>query len=101
MEVNWDAAKFLLDFVVWLIAMALAIAAWIRSGSNKNKDSILEINQKLHGHDKRIQAVEDYTEDAPTHEDITKLRVETAALNAKLTEMHNTLNLIRSYLIKS
>lgn len=99
MDVNWDAFKFWLDFIVWIIAMAVAIAAWVRSGSNKNKETINEVQGDIHQLDKRIQAVEALAKAAPTHEDITQLREQTAELGSKLDGMRNTLNLIHQYML--
>jgi uncharacterized coiled-coil DUF342 family protein len=99
MDVNWDALKFWLDFIVWMIAMAVSIGAWIRSGSNKNKETINEVQDDIHQLDKRIQAVETLAKAAPTHEDIARLREQTSELDSKLDGMQNTLNLIHQYLL--
>ncbi|WP_420555195.1 hypothetical protein [Neptuniibacter marinus] len=99
MDVNWDAFKFWLDFIVWVIAMFVAIAAWVRSGSNKNKETIDQAQGDIHRLDKRIQAVETLAKAAPTHEDIARLREQTSELDSKLDGMQNTLNLIHQYLL--
>ncbi|MGH1460986.1 MAG: DUF2730 family protein [Neptuniibacter sp.] len=97
MDASW--AKFWFDVAVWIIAMGFAVSAWIRSGNKRNQASIHELQEELHRLDKRVQTVETLVKAAPTHEDITQLREQTAELDSKLDGMQNTLNLIHQYLL--
>ncbi|MGI1669989.1 MAG: hypothetical protein K6L74_06635 [Neptuniibacter sp.] len=97
MDVDW--AKFWLDLFIWAVAMAIAIGAWIRSGNKRNQTSINGFQEELHLLDKRVQSVEALAKAAPTHNDITELREQTAELGSKLDGMQNTLDLIHGYLL--
>lgn len=98
-SVNWDAAKFWVDMFQFLFTLAVAIWVAIRTGQDKNRLAIEQMDERQDELEKRLQATEAHQEHAPTHEDITQLREQTAELGSTLGEMKNTLALIHQYLM--
>lgn len=100
MDVNWDAGKFLLELLQFVITVVVAIWAAVRFGQERNKSAIDTMDQRQDELERRILMTEKDLEHAATHDDIAKLQSQFSALDSKLTEMNNTLKLIHSYMLK-
>lgn len=91
---NWDAAKFWLDVIQWVITIVVGVALWIRTGRNQNRTAVTEL-------ERRVLTIEEHLKHAPTHEDIAKLQSQYSALDSKLDRVTNTVDRIHDYLMNS
>lgn len=98
-NVNWDAAKFWLDVVQWIVLVAVVIAGWVRTGSSQNREVINVLDERLDALDKRVISAEERLNHAPTHEDIAKLQAQYSALESKLDGVALQVNRIADHLL--
>ena len=96
---NWDAGKFWLDLAQWVVLIIVAVAGWVRTGSNKNSEVISSIDTRVDELDKRIISAEERLNHAPTHEDIAKLQAQYSALESKLDGVAHQVNRIADHLL--
>ncbi|MGB1239351.1 MAG: hypothetical protein ACPG4U_14125 [Pseudomonadales bacterium] len=96
---NWDAAKFWLDVAQWVVLIIVAIGGWVRTGSNQNREIITALDDRLDSLEHRVISAEERLNNAPTHEDIAKLREQYSALESKLDGVAHQVNRIADHLL--
>lgn len=90
--VDWDAAKFWLDLLKWLMAIVVAIVLWVRSGRNQNGQAVSKL-------ERRVLTIEEHLKHAPTHEDIAKLREEVSGIQSALNANTTMVQRMHDYLL--
>jgi len=97
--VNWDAAKFAVDAVQFVFTLAIAIWVGLRTGQDKNRAAIEEMDQRQDDLEKRIITAEEHLKHAPTHEDIAKVREEISGMQSALNTNTQMVQRIHDYLL--
>lgn len=98
-NVNWDAAKFWLDVLQWVLTILVAVAMWIRTGRSDNRAAIDGAYSKIREQDQRLSALEEAQRHAPTHQDITALREEVAGMQSTLNTNTQMIQRVHDYLL--
>lgn len=96
---DYAALRFWLALLQWLSTGALAVFVWIDRGRNANAEAITKLTDEQQHLESRLLTVEQALKHVPTHDDITRLSNQSAALSAKLDRVTNTLDRIHDYLM--
>jgi hypothetical protein len=96
---DYNALKFYLDMAQWVATLLLGVFMWVDKRRRDNTSGIDKLNSNHTALERRVVTVEEHLRHAPTHEDISALREQNAALQSKLDRVTNTLDRIHDYLM--
>jgi len=108
--VNYDAAKFWLDFVALLAAGGSALYTWLATRGRATDDRIdameTALDVRLDDQERRMIRVEEVLAATPTHQDLGRIRQridqigqDLSALRGSAQESTHTLRLIQEHLL--
>ncbi|GAA4650827.1 hypothetical protein GCM10023116_31100 [Kistimonas scapharcae] len=96
---DYDALRFWLDAIQWLVLVLLGVWAWVDRGRQGNRELIEQMakdNQQLAA---RVHELETIQERMPTHKDMARVEREVSALTEQMTAHNNLLQTIHNYLL--
>jgi hypothetical protein len=91
-DVDWSAMKFGLDLISTLAVFLLFVWTVLKRKQKDNSDDIKEL-------DLRVQKLETNQALLATHEDVTKIKSQLAALDQKLVAVDNLLQILHRHLL--
>lgn len=107
---DWTAAKFWLDFINFILTLAIGLYVYIATRHRVTNERIGEmerdVDTKLDLHSDRLARLETAMERAPTHEDLKRIHEridqavkELAAIGGEFKGVAKALQLIQQHLI--
>ncbi|WP_330925261.1 DUF2730 family protein [Candidatus Sororendozoicomonas aggregata] len=98
-EMDYSAARFWWDVLQTVAMIVLFAWTWLENKRKSNTEGLNQLNGSMTTLASRVQRLEDTQALLPTHDEMTAVKNQVAALNEKIEAQNSLLNTIHQFLL--